>query len=241
MKEATGKSYLAADFVQFPIGVRAVLTLLWQQEENIFDGREALVDTAQMRAALTTFTNLFDAGFVNPAHNYESAQQAFLDGDVAVLINGTWAIDLYDRQVTRGDMGLKDYDVADFPTLFGNPATWVDSHLWAVPRSLKTERPEAYEAALQLLAWINDHNLDWARTGHLAVRTSVLESDDYSRLAHRQDYLESTKIGRDLPMISGYDDIHDVMIKHLLTIWLDGVSIDEALAAAEDEVQTLLP
>jgi len=241
LKEATGKSYLAADFVQFPIGVRAVLSLLWQQDENVFDGGEALVDTAQMRAAITTFTDLFDAGLVNPAHNYETAQQAFLDGNVAVLINGTWAIDLYDREVARGSVGLADYDVADFPTLFEKPATWADSHLWAVPGSLKTERPEAYEAALKLLAWINDHNLDWARTGHLAVRTSVLESDAYANLAHRLDYRDSAEIGRDLPTTSGYDEVHDVMTKHLLAIWLDGVPVDDALAEAEDEIQDLLP
>ncbi len=240
VKEATGKAYIAADFVQYPIGVRSVLSLLWQQGENIFDGGEALVDSAQMRAAITTFTDLFDAGFANPAHNYEAAQQAFLDGEVAILINGTWAVDLYDKQVSRGEIALADYDVADFPTLFDSPATWADSHLWAVPLSLKTKRPEAYDAAMQLLSWINDHNFDWARTGHLAVRKSVLDSDAYARLSHRLDYRQSADFGRDLPVTSGYDEIHDVMTRCLREIWLDGVSLDEALANAEVDVQRLL-
>ncbi|MDH3664704.1 MAG: extracellular solute-binding protein [Alphaproteobacteria bacterium] len=240
VKAATGKAYLAADFVQYPIGVRAVLSLLWQQGENVFDGGEAQVDTAEMRAAITTFTDLFDAGLANPAHDYESAQQAFLDGEVAILINGTWAVDLYDREVSRGEIALTDYDVADFPTLFASPATWTDSHLWAVPASLKAERPEAYEAAMQLLSWINEHNLDWARTGHLAVRSSVLESDAYATLAHRVDYRQSAKLGRDLPVTSGYDEIHDVMIRCLEAIWLDGSPLDDALAGAEADIQSLL-
>lgn len=238
--EATGKAYLAADFVQYPIGVRSVLSLLWQQDQNIFDGGEALVDTAEMRAAITTFTDLFDAGFANPAHDYETAQQAFLEGEVAILINGTWAVDLYDKVVSRGEIALADYDVADFPTLFASPATWADSHLWAVPVTLKTERPEAYDAAMQLLSWINDHNLDWARTGHLAVRSSVLESDAYATLAHRVDYRRSAAFGRDLPVTSGYDEIHDVMIRCLQAIWLDGVPLDEVLAGAEADIQSLL-
>ncbi len=240
VQEATGKAYLAADFVQYPIGVRSVLSLLWQQGENIFDGGEALVDSAQMRAAITTFTDLFDAGFANPALNYETAQQAFLDGEVAILINGTWAVDLYDQLVSRGEIALSDYDVADFPTLFDIPATWADSHLWAVPMSLKTERPEAYEAALELLSWINEHNFDWARTGHLAVRTSVLESDAYATLSHRLDYRRSAEFGRDLPVTSGYDEIHDVMTRYLQKIWLDGVPLEEALAGAEADIQRLL-
>jgi len=241
VKEATGKSYLAADFVQFPIGVRSILSLLWQQGENVFDGGEALIDTAQMRAAISTFTDLFDAGFANPAHNYEAAQQAFLNGEVAVLINGTWAVDFYDKEISRGETALTDYDVANFPTLFDGPATWADSHLWAVPERLKTERPEAFEAAMQLLSWINDHNLDWARTGHLAVRTSVLESEAYGTLAHRLDYRESVEFGRDLPVTSGYQEIQDVITASLLSIWLDGVPLDQALANGEADIQRLLP
>ena len=241
IKEITGKAYLAADFVQYPIGVRSVLSLLWQQDENIFDGGEALVDTAEMRAAITTFTDLFDAGFANPAHSYESAQQAFLDGEVAVLINGTWAVDLYDKEIARGEVALADYDVTDFPTLFQQPATWADSHLWAVPESLKTTRPEAYDAAMKLLSWINDHNLDWARTGHLAVRRSVLESEAYATLSHRLDYRNSASFARDLPLTSGYDDIHQALTRGLQAIWLEGAPIGEALARAEAEIQSLLP
>ena len=36
VKDATGQDYLAADFAQFPIGVRLVLALMWQQNANIF-------------------------------------------------------------------------------------------------------------------------------------------------------------------------------------------------------------
>jgi multiple sugar transport system substrate-binding protein len=46
VEAATGHDYLAADFAQFPIGVRLVLSLMWQQGENIFteDGT-ATIDT----------------------------------------------------------------------------------------------------------------------------------------------------------------------------------------------------
>lgn len=241
VKEATGKAYLAADFTQFPIGARAVLSLLWQQDKAILTGNQVSLDTAEMRAAITTFTDLFDAGFADPTHNYEMAQQAFLNGEVAILINGTWAVDLYDRLVARGEIVLADYDVADFPTFFTTPATWVDSHLWAVPESLKTERPEAYDAAIKLLSWIDDHNLDWARTGHLAVRKSVLESDAYATLAHRADYRETAAIGRDLAAGNGYDEINDILTKSLQAIWTNDVSIDDALKRAEKNILALMP
>ena len=240
IKEKTGKAYLAADFVQFPIGVRSVLSLLWQQGQNITDGDEATIDTAPMRAAVSTFTDLFDAALADPNHNYESAQQAFLNGEAAVLINGTWAVDLYDKEASHGEIALTDYDVANFPTLFDHSATWADYHLWVVPARLKEERPEAYRAALELLAWINDHNLDWARTGHVAVRNSILESRAYAVLAHRIDYRDSIGLGRDIPSINGYDSIQDILTKNLQAIWRNGMPVDEALSTAEADVRELL-
>ena len=240
VKNATGKNYLAADFTQFPIGTRAVLTLLWQQNKNVFEGKEATVDTAEMRAAITTITDLFDAGFADPTLDYDDAQQAFLDAEAAILINGTWAVNLYDSEASKAENALNAYDVASFPRLFETAATWADSHIWVIPASLKQKDPEAYQAALTLLAWIDDHNLDWARTGHVPVRTSVLESKTYRSLPHRIDYLDTPILARNMPMTTLYDAIQEAIDRGLQAIWLGRKPIDDALADAEIEVQSLL-
>ncbi|MGI9492081.1 MAG: extracellular solute-binding protein [Geminicoccaceae bacterium] len=238
VQEATGKDYLAADFTQFPIGVRAVLALLWQQGKNIHDGLEVTIDTPEMRAAVTTITTLFDAAYADPSHNYEDAQEAFLNNQVAILINGTWAVELYDREASKAEVMLTDYDVANFPTLFGQPATWADSHLWVVPADLMERNPEKYQAALKLLVWINDHNLDWARTGHLAIRTSVLDSQAYETLPHRLDYKLSSKITSDIPPSKAYNAVQDALTRNLQSIWRDEKSLDQALKDAEAEVES---
>jgi multiple sugar transport system substrate-binding protein len=128
VEAATGHDYLAADFAQFPIGVRLVLSLMWQQGENIFteDGT-ATIDTEAARNAVTTITQLFDAGHANPQLNYADSQQAFLNGEAAILVNGTWVVDFYDAEAANPDVALSDYYVADFPTLFAEGATWADS------------------------------------------------------------------------------------------------------------------
>jgi multiple sugar transport system substrate-binding protein len=79
-KDATGQNYLAADFAQFPIGVRVVLALMWQQGDNIFteDGT-ATIDTEAAKNAVTAITQLFDAGLADPKLNYADSQQAFLE------------------------------------------------------------------------------------------------------------------------------------------------------------------
>jgi multiple sugar transport system substrate-binding protein len=130
--------------------------------------------------------------------------------------------------------------VADFPTLFAEGATWADSHMWAIPASVKANDPETYAAALKVLAFINDHNIDWARTGHMAVRSSVLDSEDYANLPHRSEYAGTAEIARDTPPSERYGAIQDVLNRELQAIWLTGKSVDEALADAEAEVQDLL-
>jgi multiple sugar transport system substrate-binding protein len=241
VEDATGHDYLAADFAQFPIGVRLVLSLMWQQGENIFteDGT-ATIDTEAARNAVTTITQLFDEGYANPQLNYADSQQAFLNGEAAVLVNGTWVVDFYAAEAANPDVALSDYYVADFPTLFDEGATWADSHMWAIPASLKRDDPETYAAALRVLAFINDHNIDWARTGHMAVRNSVLGSEAYAGLPHRDEYTGTAAIARDTPAAENYGAIQDVLNRELQAIWLTGKSIEDALSDAELEVQDLL-
>ena len=241
VEDATGHDYLAADFAQFPIGVRLVLSLMWQQGENIFteDGT-ATIDSEAARNAVTTITQLFDEGYADPQLNYADSQQAFLNGEAAVLVNGTWVVDFYAAEAANSDVALSDYHVADFPTLFDEGATWADSHMWAIPASLKRDDPETYAAALRVLAFINDHNIDWARTGHMAVRNSVLGSEAYAGLPHRDEYAGTAAIARDTPAAENYGAIQDVLNRELQAIWLTGKSIDDALSDAELEVQDLL-
>ena len=238
VKDATGKDYLAADFAQFPIGVRLVLALMWQQNANIFteDGT-ATINTDAGKNAVTTITQLFDAGLANPQLNYADSQQAFLNGEAAILVNGTWVVDFYTAQAADPDVGLANYYVADFPTLFETGATWADSHMWAIPSTLDGDEKMA---AMKVLAFINDHNIDWARTGHMAVRKSVVESEAYTSLPHRDEYTGTAAIAKDTPPSERYGAIQDVLNRELQAIWLTGKSVEDALDDAELEVQDLL-
>jgi multiple sugar transport system substrate-binding protein len=240
VKEATGQDYLAADFAQYPIGVRLTLALMWQQGANIFDGDTATINNDAAKNAVTSMTQLFEAGVANPQLNYADSQQAFLNGEAAILVNGTWVVDFYTAEAAKSEVALNNYYVADFPTLFSEGATWADSHMWAVPASLKAKDPAKYAAALKVLAFINDHNIDWARTGHMAVRSSVLNSADYAALAHRGEYTGTAAIARDTPPSEKYGAIQDVLNRELQAIWLTGKDVTAALSDAQTEVQDLL-
>ena len=219
--------------------MRLVLALLWQQGSNIFDGGTATINTPEARAAVRAITQLFDGGYANPKLNYADSQQAFLNGEVAILVNGTWVVDFYTAEAAKEETGLDRYYVADFPTLFDEGATWADSHMWVIASPVKQDQDE-YQAALKVLAFINDHNIDWARTGHMAVRKSVLESDEYANLPHRSEYTGTAAIARDTPPSPRYGAIQDVLNRELQAIWLTGKDVKAALSDAEAEVQDLL-
>lgn len=239
MKDATGQDYLAADFAQFPIGVRVVLALMWQQGANIFDGDTATINNEAAANAVQAITQLFDEKLANPQLNYADSQQAFLNGEAAILVNGTWVVDFYTSEAAKSETKLSNYYVADFPQLFSEPATWADSHMWSVPASLKADN-DKYQAALKVLAFINDHNADWARTGHMAVRKSVLASDEYTQLPHRAEYTATADQARDTPPSERYGAIQDVLNRELQAIWLTGKDVTAALTDAQTDVQDLL-
>jgi multiple sugar transport system substrate-binding protein len=239
VKSATGHDYLAADFSQFPIGVRLVLAFVWQQGSNVFAGDAATVNTPEGQQAVETILSLFEGDYADPTLNYADSQQQFLDGEVAVLVNGTWVVDFYDAQAADPEVALEHYYAADFPSLFGEEATWADSHMWVIPASVMQDG-ERYEAALELLAFINEHNVDWARTGHLAVRESVLASDEYTNLPHRDEYANTVNIIRDVPPSENYAGIQDVLNRELQAIWLTGKPVEDALADADLEIEDLL-
>ena len=240
VKEATGHDYLSADFAEFPIGVRLVLALVWQQDSELFADGEANVDSDAARNAIDAIVNLFDDGYADPTLNYADSLQKFMDGEAAVLVNGDWVVNQLDDQIASGQIALSSLYVADFPTLFGTPATWADSHAWSIPASLKADDPEKYQAALGLLAWIYDHGLDWSRTGHLSISRSVANSAEYAALPHRDEYANTVNIARDVQPTVRYDAIQDVLNRAFQSIWLTDTSVDEALSNADVEVQDLL-
>ena len=240
MKDATGVDYLAADFAEFPIGVRLVLALMWQQGAELVAGDEANVDSAEAVRAVDTIVSLFDGGYADPQLNYADSQQAFLQGEAAILVNGTWVVDFYDAQAADPDVPLQSYYTAAFPTLFDQPATWADSHMWVVPAGLADRDPERYEGALAMLDWIDEASIHWARTGHLSVRESVLASAEYNALPHRDEYAATVEIARDVERNAAFPAIQDALNRSLQSIWLTGVPAEEALASADAEIQALL-
>ncbi|CAA9378593.1 MAG: hypothetical protein AVDCRST_MAG60-698 [uncultured Nocardioides sp.] len=236
MKDKTGKNYFGAARVNDGLGVHMWRSLVEQQGASVLseDGKTANIDTPEARTALDFMDQVFGE-YADPDQTYDAADQAFRKGETAMLFNGTWVVDQYDKEMPF------TYQVADFPTLYDQPAIWADSHTWVIPKQ-KDGDAASYRAALEFVSYLYEHSGDWAvHTGHLAARTSVLESEEYQSAPQRANYFETgTTNAKHVPHISKWTAAHDAMVSGISSIWFEDTSPDEALADTNTQVENVL-
>jgi multiple sugar transport system substrate-binding protein len=241
-KAATGKNYIAVES-QSSEGtmVRIFDSLVWQQGVDVIsaDGKKASINTPEGLNAAKLISSIYSEGLANPALDYPGAEQAFLNGEAGILINGTWGVDNYDTQAKGGKVALKNYRVASVPQLFAKPAVWADSHMWVMPKNDDRSK-EKTEAALAFIKFLNDNNFQWSRTGHLSVRQSVLASAEFKALPHRAEFAETATHATSLPQIQNERGIYNAMTTDLNAMWLTGTEPQAALEAMQSGVERIL-
>lgn len=241
-KEKTGKFYLAAESQSAEgMMVRLWESFMWQQGVDVLsaDGKTASIDTPEALKAAELIKAIYDEGLANTALDYPGAEQAFLNGEAGILINGTWVVDSYTAQAAGGEAALKSYAVANVPGIFGAPKVWADSHMWVMPKD-DTRTPEEAEAALAFMKFLNDNNFQWARTGHLSVRQSVIASPEFAALPHRADFAATADNATALPAVQNQRGVFNAMITDFNAMWLTGTAPADALAAMQESVDAIL-
>ncbi len=241
MKARTGKAYFAIPSGADPMPTWQYLSWVWQQGGNVVDAekKQALLESKESKEALRLLNALYAAGHANPRHDYSAAQQAFLAGEAAVLVNGTWGVDTYAAQAAAPNSALKNYVVRDMPGLYGKEAVWSDSHIWVLPTQPKPDAAKQ-KAALTFLKFLNDNNFHWARTGHLPVRASVLQSAEMRALPHRAEYTRTATIATAMPPIQ-YQRAHmDLLVNELNSTWLVNKDPNKALSDAQRAASAIL-
>ncbi|HYE01046.1 MAG TPA: ABC transporter substrate-binding protein [Alphaproteobacteria bacterium] len=240
MKEKTGKAYFAIPSAADPMPTWTYLAWVWQQGGNVVsEDKKAFLESPESKAALKLLNDLYSNGYASNKHDYAGAQQAFIAGDAAVLINGTWGVDTYVAQMKEPGAGLKTYVVRDMPTLFGKDAAWSDSHMWVLPKQPNPD-PAKQKASVAFLKFLNDNNFQWARTGHLPVRTSVIESAEMKALPHRAEYTRTASIAKAVPAVENQRAIQDLLVNELNSTWLVGKPQEQALADSQRRAEQIL-
>ncbi|WP_445682461.1 ABC transporter substrate-binding protein [Radicibacter daui] len=243
-KEATGKPLIAISTTQDVAGpARNFYTLLYQQGGTVFpDGPDgdANFSSPEAKKALQVWADLYKDGDLTPALDYEGATAGFINGNAGVYICGTWLIDSYMEAAAKKDTGLSDgYYVTAFPTLLGKPAIWADGHSWVLLKGGLNDDNKA--ATLKFLKYLYDNNLQWARTGHLSIRKSVIDSAAFQDLPFRKNIKIISEVARTLPAGTPRQfGIQQIVGEEFDNVMLTGKSVDDALADMQGRVNELV-
>lgn len=235
VKEKTGKLYWVEDATQFPISFRLFHTLMEQQGVSIVDTKTNTVNMVSEAGqnALAFMLERFERGYSDPNLDYTAAQQIFMNGEAAIELNGTWVVDMYNRELDF------EYCAMNFPALMGNQKVWANSHMWVLPE--QDQRDAQYEAAVKFAAFMNQHVYEWAAgTGHIAPNKSALEELAANNVPQRANYAKTASIAATFPPVLKYAMIETIIKEEIEKCWLLGVSVDSALEAAQGRIEDVL-
>lgn len=245
VKEATGKPYFVMGTLasgDAGNGARSFYTLLYTQGASLFpsgDPNKPDFTTPEAKKAFELFETLAKNGYISKGLDGAAALGAFLNGDGAVMLTGTWRIDDFLAAKAKPDSALKEgYTARIFPNLFKEEAVWADNHSWVLLRGGNDEKTR--KASMTFLKFMWDNNVHWARGGgHLPVRTSAMA--EYSKLPERANITKITEIGRALPKeVRRQFGLQSIIGEEINNVINGGKPAAKAAADAQERADQLL-
>jgi multiple sugar transport system substrate-binding protein len=132
------------------------------------------------------------------------------------------------------------YDVVPFQKLYDKKAVWADGHSWVMLKG-GAKDDKTRHAALVFLKFLYDHDGDWARTGHLPARQSVIDSPDFNALPHRSEIKEIASTGYSLPnTVPRQFAIQQIVGEEITNMLSTGKPIADVQKEAEERTNKLL-
>ena len=213
------------------------MSMVYQQGGSIED-EEGLpvINSEEGINALNMIVDLYENEYSTPDTDYVAAEEIFLNCESGGHVNGTWVVNFYDEQVADPEGCLENYYVANFPQFFDAPAAWANSHAWIIPQGVNAD-PARLDATLAFLKYLNDNNIEWARTGHTSVNQSVVDSDAYQELPHRDEYSEFVPSAVIQPRTNWNTAFESVMDEELQAVVIGEKSVEQALGDAQARLE----
>ena len=221
---------------------RLFYSLLSQQDgPPLIDGNEVYVGE-EARNALELIRGWVEAGLAPDNAEYEASIALFTGGQAAFHFNGVWESTTMKDLAARGD--LFDWGAIAYPTFFDQPATWADSHCFAIPANPRNPiSAEKLDAVLTAVAWMNRNSLTWAGAGHIPAYRAIVDSPEYAQLVPNSTYAilaDSAQFDPASPVAGVASPLFDAVDNVLVPAIGGLLSIDDALQMFEQELESNL-
>ena len=155
---------------------------LLAQQDGVFlqDGEIMPGDNLQKAVnAVNVVADWVASGLAPAQTEYPASIALFTSGAAAMHINGVWEVPTFTDLAAKGELGF-EWGAIELPVFFDHPATWADSHAFAIPNNAGKEvTPEKKAAVLEVISWMNKNSLAWADAGHIPSYSPVRDSEDF--------------------------------------------------------------
>jgi multiple sugar transport system substrate-binding protein len=168
---------------------RIFSSLMGQQDGQFLNAEGFLQgDNLDKAVKATEVIQGWVAGGLAPgATEYPASIALFTGGKAAMHINGVWEVPTMTDLHAKGE--LFEWGAIELPVLFDHPATWADSHAFAIPNNVGKEMtPEKRKAVMDVIAWMNKHSTFWATAGHLPAYNAARENDEFKNMQPNATY-----------------------------------------------------
>jgi multiple sugar transport system substrate-binding protein len=185
------------------------------------DGSTVTVNSEAGLKALQQTADLIYTYHVSPPTAGFDNWQAFGAGAVAIMPTGTWYRNQSLLQTDINSMAWPNWQWGE------SPATWFGTHTFMLPATAEGEK---LEAALRLIQWVSEHQVDWAASGQVPARISAQEALD------PENYPSNILLGGTFSAY-GIQDPRTTVTQELLTLMDAG--LQEALNGIKPADQAL--
>lgn len=224
---------------------RVFYTLLGQQGGEFITGDKVLdgANADKATKALAEMAKWTKEGWVPKQTEYPASIAMFTSGKAAMHINGVWEVPTMTDLAKNGKLGF-EWGAIQIPVIFDQPATWADSHSFAIPDRKGNEiSPEKLKAVLSVIKWMNEHSLFWATAGHIPAYLPVTNSDDFKKMEPNATYssLSKTAVFDPSSKIAGVaSPVYDAASNYFMPAANGDGEPADAISAAKDELQGLM-
>lgn len=189
--------------------------------------------------ATTVIADWIKGGYAPASTEYPASIALFTGGKAAMHINGVWEVPTFTDLKAKGE--LFNWGAIPLPTFFDHPATWADSHAFAIPNNVgKAADPAKRAAVLQVIAWMNKHSTFWATAGHLPAYSPARESAEFKAMLPNANYakLADTAVFDPSSVLAGVaSPVYDAAGNFLMPAVNGEMTPEAGMAGMRDDLQ----
>jgi len=225
---------------------RVFYTLLAQQGGTLMTDEGVLPgdNLEKAQKALSTMANWAAQGWLPKAIEYPASVALFTSGKAALFLNGVWEVPTMTDLAAKNQLGF-EWGAIQVPALMGQPATWADSHSFAIPNNVGKEMtPEKLKAVLTVIAWMNKNSLAWANAGHIPAYVPVRQSEEFKTMEPNATYssLADTAVFDPKSTIAGVaSPVYEATGNYLVPTVNGEMEAAEAIESFRDDLDSQLP